>query len=100
MIDRDGARGQPLRDDAAAGLPRRHQREDERADEDGDPSPLRDLQQVRTEEREVHREEHGGHRVDRRLRPSPALDRDHVQQDCRDDHRHRHRDAVGGGERV
>ena len=58
-------------DDLPARLPRRHQREQQRADDQRQPAAVRDLQGVRAEEREIDRQEHAGHR-ERDARPASA----------------------------
>ena len=55
LVERDRARRQPLGDEAAPGLPGRHQREEQQRDRQRDPAALQDLQRVGAEEREVDR---------------------------------------------
>jgi hypothetical protein len=67
VLDRNRARDETLGDDAAAGLPRRHDGEDTRADQNRQPSALEQLQQVGAEEGEVDRQEDRRDRKRQRL---------------------------------
>ena len=55
LFERNSARLQPFRDDAAAGLPRGHQREDDCTHDEWQPAAVQHLQQVRAEERKIDR---------------------------------------------
>mgnify|MGYP003693575713 CR=1 FL=1 len=57
VLERHRPRREARRDQPASGLPGRHQREEHRADDQRQPSAVRDLQDVRAEERQVDRQE-------------------------------------------
>ena len=57
VLDRHGARRQTCGHELASGLPGRHQREQQPADDQRQPAAVRDLQRVGAEERQVDRQE-------------------------------------------
>ncbi len=87
-----------LGEDFASPLPGRHQQEDHRRNEQGDPAAVADLQHVRAEEQQVHPQEQAGHDRGAGEAPAPHFTAHHVEHQRRNEHQRRQGHAVRAGD--